>query len=153
MIYFLTLVIFVTLAFVFKIKFFKEPFTKLGNSGSINELAKRLLIVVVVFFLIYFIIWSFLNYWFYINLYILYCKLNYSFFESITIASNLTNELSSGLYYLQLCLQHILGHNMYNTIISDLQPQIQSIINSYGEISDINSQYTAFLEFVKIFLL
>ncbi|WP_252241608.1 hypothetical protein [Clostridium sp. ZBS18] len=66
------------------------------------------------------------------------------------IASNLTNEYATGWYYFKLYLGRMLGKNMLNEIVSTIEPQIQSIIDSLGGISDIDTAYSVVTNFTKI---
>ncbi|MTI66593.1 MAG: hypothetical protein FH753_08335 [Firmicutes bacterium] len=105
--------------------------------------------VLTVFF-IYVGFWSIVNYWFYINVVILHEKLKYNWIQSITIASNLTNELSSFVYYTELLLGKVIGKDFYNTIIQQMQPQIDKILESYGQLSETDASIDAHVSFLKL---
>ncbi|MEA5085158.1 MAG: hypothetical protein VB018_13570 [Lachnospiraceae bacterium] len=134
----------------------EEWFRKFIDFSQLLGTRKAKIICIIrcmfIFIFIYAIFWSVVNYWFYINLFILHEKLNYSWIQSITIASNLTNELASFTYYILLFFENLLGNDFYNSIMQQMQPQIDSILASYGQLSELNSSVDAFSSFMKIFL-
>ncbi len=106
----------------------------------------KIIINIVIIFIIYIIVWSCFNWLFYPAFYIVHWKLGYNFWDSIRLASNMTNELS---FSWNLCGLLILKHN---NIINILTPEIENFIASYGDINDAESQMSAFMDFARIFL-
>lgn len=137
MIYIITLIIMGLL--LYKFKFFRSGFF------SFKWVIKFLISTL----LVYFILWSFVNYWFYINVYILMNNFNYTLAESVNIAINLTNEVSSFFYYISLLFDRTLNNLGMEIIYNNLKNQIQPIIDAYGGLSEINSSLDALFNFVK----
>lgn len=142
MVYFFVFITFIF--FCWKSTWFRE---KVLDSFSSK---KRFLKLILFILLVYFLWWSFFNYYFYVNLFILHTYFDYGLIESINIASNLTNELSTFFYYTKLLMSHLFENNSFNRLLSELEMQISQTMSLYSDVSSLSSGMEALNNLFKL---
>lgn len=143
--YIITLVLFVLL--LWKVPSFRELI-------SSDSMLKKFLKGFVSFLFIYLVIWSILNYWFYINMYILMENPNfhYDFFKSFHIAINLTNEYTTAWYYFTWYMGKELSLIFGVDETEQIVQQLQHSIDSLGLLSDTESGLSLLNDISKFFI-
>lgn len=119
---------------------------------DISRCKKKIFFIIkigILWCFIYFILWSIVNYWFYINLYFLTHYLHYDFIYSVKISMNLTTDLSTVWFYTKLLLYKIFNVYSFENLITELDNQIQELINIYGDFSETEAGLDTFWKFLK----
>lgn len=116
-----------------------------------QDFLKTIAKTIVLFIVVYFIAWSFLNALFYVNMGILMRPpFNYGFFKSFHIAITLTNEYSSMGYYMEWFYHRSVGDNNYD-LMNQLVDKIHDMYDSIGGASANQSALSTLQDISRFF--
>lgn len=93
---------------------------------------------VAVFTIVLIIIWSILNYYFFINILILHNYFDFGVLKSIRISSNLTGELSAEWYYFKLLLIKSFGIGG-DKVVSEMCTHMDGLLSQLDNLNSLKS--------------
>jgi hypothetical protein len=115
-----------------------------------RERVTSIMKLLTVYMAAHLIIWSVLNFWFYINLYILVEHLQYPMLRSFRIAINMTGQYQSIWYW----IKHIILHSSLSidSIPPNFENTVNNIVHQMDTLDAIDSEFRLTLDIIKMLL-
>jgi hypothetical protein len=135
----------------FLLAYFKKKFHALRDFAESCSTVGWLIRNIVLFISTYIIVWSVLNWYFYINFFILLGpQFNYNPSESFHIAMTITNLYSSMGFYGGWLIHKAMG-GTHIELMNELVNQIKKVLNAIGGVEDDGSALSTLNDVLHLF--